>query len=383
MTDSFVRSYPLSLLDEHRTPCLSLYQPTHRRLPDNRQDVVRFRNLLRSLEATLARRHETREIDVLLAPFRRLADDDNFWMYTLDGLAVFGAPDTFHVFRLQRPVPELAIAANSFHLKPLLRLSQAIDRYQILGLARGDVRLYEGNRDVLDAVPLAPGVPRTAAEALGDQLTEPHLTVASYGGAGGPAMRHGHGGRKDEIDDDTRRFFRIVDRAVLEGHSRPSGLPLLLATLPEHQSAFREVSHNPHLLPERLDVHPESVGIDVLRERAWQVLEPRFEQRRADAIDRFHAAAARGQGADRLEAIATAVVAGRVGTLIVDGDRRVPGRLDVNEGRIERVDDLEQPDVDDLLDDLGEQVLRRGGDVIVVPAGHMPTDAGAAAIFRF
>jgi len=45
--------------------------------------------------------------------------------------------------------------------------------------------------------------------------------------------------------------------------------------------------------------------------------------------------------------------------------------------------DLSHPDVDDLLDDLGELVSKTGGRVVVVPADQMPTTTGAAAICRF
>lgn len=44
---------------------------------------------------------------------------------------------------------------------------------------------------------------------------------------------------------------------------------------------------------------------------------------------------------------------------------------------------LEDPDVDDLLDDLGEHVLKADGEVIIVPSDRMPSDTGLAAIFRF
>jgi L-idonate 5-dehydrogenase len=47
------------------------------------------------------------------------------------------------------------------------------------------------------------------------------------------------------------------------------------------------------------------------------------------------------------------------------------------------LDDLQDPEVDDLLDDLGEHVLRTGGDVVVVPAARMPTGTGVAATFRY
>ena len=65
-----------------------------------------------------------------------------------------------------------------------MRTVQSADRYQILGLNRQAIKLFEGNRDALDEVELAQGVPRTLTEALGEELTEPHHTVASYGGGG-------------------------------------------------------------------------------------------------------------------------------------------------------------------------------------------------------
>ena len=45
--------------------------------------------------------------------------------------------------------------------------------------------------------------------------------------------------------------------------------------------------------------------------------------------------------------------------------------------------DLADPEVDDLLDDLGEIVLRIKGEVIVLPAEGMPSESGVAAIYRF
>ena len=146
-------------------PCLSLYQPTHRRHPENQQDPIRFRNLIKQLEGSLGQQYPAAAARELLAPFEALAEDRDFWNHTRDGLAVLGAPGFFRVFDLQRPVEELAIVADSFHTKPLRRYLQSVDRYQILGLSLHEVKLFEGNRDALDEVDLAPGVPRTTTEA--------------------------------------------------------------------------------------------------------------------------------------------------------------------------------------------------------------------------
>ncbi|HEX5513293.1 MAG TPA: hypothetical protein VFY81_02780, partial [Gammaproteobacteria bacterium] len=116
-------------------PCLSLYQPTHRSHPEKAQDPIRFRNLVKSMEESLRQKYPKRDIESLLQPFYTLADDSVFWNTTQEGLAVLASPDIFRVYKLQRPVAELAVVADSFHIKPLLRIVQSADRYQILGLS--------------------------------------------------------------------------------------------------------------------------------------------------------------------------------------------------------------------------------------------------------
>ena len=364
-------------------PCLSLYLPTHRRHPENQQDPVRFRHGVEALEASLRQQHGAAQTQALLAPFRTLADDADFWNHTLDGMAVMAGAGLFRVFVLPRPVPELALVADSFHTKPLRRFLQSAGRYQVLGLSRHRIRLFEGDRDGIAEVELAAGVPRTISDALGDELTEPHQTVSSYGGIGNASspMRHGQGGKKDEVDKDAERFFRAVDRAVTEHHSKPSGLPLILAALPEHHHLFRQVSHNAGLLPAGIDANPEALDADALRQRAWQVMEPKYLAQQARWADEFHAARAKGLGSDDLSAVAEAAAAGRVGRLLIEAERQIAGHLDEQTGRIV-ADDLDHPQIDDLLDDLGALVENRGGQVHVLPAERMPGTTGLAATFR-
>ena len=364
-------------------PCLSLYQPTHRRHPDNQQDPIRFRHLVKALETSLRQQHAADAVKALLEPFEALAQDHDFWNHTLDGLAVLCAPGLSRVFLLQRPVAELAVVSDSFHTKPLRQWLQSTGRYQVLALSLHKVQLFEGDRNALDAVALAADVPQTMTAALGDERTEPHSTVSSYGGIGGGhmAMHHGQGGKKDEIDGDAERFFRAVDRAVLENHSRPSSLPLMLAALPEHQHRFRELSHNPFLMASGLMVDPQGLTHDDLRQRAWDVAAPQQEAQQTAWSDAYAAAAAHGRGSEDLSQVTHAAVAGRVAVLLIEAERQVAGRIDGSTGRIDPAD-LGNPRVGDVLDDLGALVEGMGGEVHVLPAERMPCRTGVAASFR-
>lgn len=374
----------VALESTREPPCLSLYQATHRRHAENQQDTIRFGNLVKKLEASLRQKYPDAETRLLLQPFEALARDYQFWSHTLDGLAVLRGSNLFQVFQLQRSVTELAIVADSFHTKPLRRFLQSVGRYQVLGLSLRKIQLLEGNRDVLDEIDLAPGVPRTITDALGDALTDPHLTVASYGGAGRSAtpMHHGHGGKPDEVQIDAERFFRVIDRAVLKHHSRPSGLPLILAALPEHQHLLRRVSHNPFVLAEGVSINPDALPIDELREHAWHVVEPQYQSLLATLADQFAVAKSKGLGSDDLAEVAQAAATGRVATLLIEADRQIAGRLDSSTGQVE-IADLSHPQVDDLLDDLGVLVGKTGGRTLVVSADQLPGQTGLAAIYRY
>jgi len=374
-------SYVKELLDAKNPPCISMFLPTHRRHTETVKDRTTFRNLLKKVELSLQEKYPTREIRPLLQPFHKLEEDAKFWEHNLDGLAVLGAPDRFDVFRLQRPLHELAVVADTFHIKPLIRYLQSADRYQVLCLNRDRMRLAEGNRYGLDWLDLT-NVPSTLTQALGDQVTEPVRSAASTGGKAGTSLHYGQGSRKDEIDNDTERFFRFVDREVFSRFSKPSGLPLVLASLAEHQSVFRKLSHNNHLLPKGVTINPDALDLEHLAKQVWEVVEPQYLARLKKLSDDFTSAQAHSKGSADLSDIARNAIAGRISVLLVEAFRNLPGRLDTATGAI-KDDRLGHPEVDDLIDDVAEEVLRRGGEVIVVPADRMPTTSGLAATFRF
>lgn len=386
------------LTTDRAAPCVSIYMPMQRRFPEQAQNEVRWRNLLKQVQDAQRRPDVPPPDDALVGRLRDLLDDRALWTHPADALAVFAAPGFFRLLPLPRPVPERVVVARRFHIKPLLRMVQSADRYQVLVLNRERIRLLEGNRDALEEVDLAPEVPQTVEEALGAQLTEAKTHAYSYGtgpagGAGGRrsmeagpkvgGIHHGQGSKKDELDVDIERFFRAVDRAILEHHSRPSGLPLILAALPEYHAPFRQLSHNAQLLEHGIEANADALSDDELRERAWHCMEPVYLRRLQLVIDRYGAARGANRGDDALPQVALAAVVGRVDVLLLERDRQVEGSMDPDTGVLNVADTVESPAAGDILDDLAEAVLRNGGEVVVVPPERMPGTTGLAAIYRY
>ncbi len=372
------------LLTLKEAPCISLFMPTHRSRPDNIQDPIRYKNLVKQVKASLLKKYPASEIHKLLEPLEALAADTEFWNNSSNGLGVLRSTGLFKVVHLQIPVEELVIVADSFHTKPLRHFLQSADRYQVLAITMDAVRFFEGNRHALFEVELSDDFPKTITDALGEELTGKHLTVASFGGVGGTSgnMHHGHGGKKDQVDDDTKRFFRIVAGAVYDRYSKPSGLPLLLAALPGHHYHFNMVNKNPFVLPNGIQINPQSVSIEKLAELSWEVMQPVYLEKLETLAGKFNQAKSDGLGCDIIEEVVEAAAAGRVDTLFIEEHRIIAKRLRNTDGTY-KVTDLTQPKLDDLLDDIGELVSKKGGNIIILPKEIMPVQTGLAAILRY
>jgi hypothetical protein len=116
---------------------------------------------------------------------------------------------------------------------------------------------------------------------------------------------------------------------------------------------------------------------------AWEIMEPEYNLKLDSLVARFEQARANGKGSDEYKEVAVAAVEGRVETLIVEADRIIPVRItNLVTGNTQKKD-LTNPKVDDLLDDMGELVMKMGGQVMVLPTGKMPSETGLAAIFRY
>ncbi len=367
------------LLSVTTKPCLSLYLSTHSTQPERRDDPTRYRVLVRRLSDSLASAYTAEEVQALIAPFIELAQDETFWNARKEGVAVFCAPGFFTAQHLDRPVPDIAIVADTFHMKPLLRILQTLERYNVLTLTRERARLFVGDRDGLSEVDLGPDAPMTIESALGYELTERHFTRSN---SGGTPRSVGHSTTSDEIEIDTERFFRAVDKFITENVSRSGGLPVVVVGLPEQLGEFFRVKHNPNVLLEGVTVHPDGISHKELVKRAWDVVVPYVTKESTRFVDMYYEAASRELGLDHVVPLTHAAVEGRVAALLVEATRQVPGKIDQATGEI-TFDDLDQPDINDVLDDLAMIVLRKGGKVLVLPTEHMPTASGAAAVLRY
>lgn len=355
-------------------PCVSIYARTGATESAD-QGRIRFRNALQRAEQAIGEPQENGQEGNPLDPLRALADDSELWLGATPGIAAFLSRDRVVVRRLPEEPQDLVMVADSFHVKPIIRMVQATDRFQVLAVSAERVALYEGDRHGLQPVRLHDDVPKTMGEAIGEPS---RLTEES--GNGAVSNQGGHDLRQEQLN----RWFRRLDQAIWERHSREAQLPMILAAQDQYHSFFHMAAHNRNLLKDAaIKRDPfKDIDLELLSRLAVEQMQPIWDASIAELMELFGSAKAHGKGNDQVNDIAAQAAIGRVGTLILEEGRHVGGAVEPGTGKV-TFRAIGDPHTDDLLDDLAEMVLRAGGQVMVLPREKMPTEHGVAAIYRY
>lgn len=377
MTYIIAEKFPHPIIEKSEPPLVSIYMPTSRLTTESKDNGIRFKNLLRQVEHTLISDYPGKASEKILENLKEMLDDKIFWSYQLDGLAILASEDETVVYKLQREVMEYTEVSNTFYIKPLLNAYQTDDSFQILALFKDEFTLYEGNRYALREVKIPEDDYKSLKDVVGYFFEENHMQGTSVGVSG--STRFGvSGSTRDEEAVDMEKYFRWVDRYVMDNHSKRTEVPLILATLPENQSEFAQLSHNDFLMKEGIKKDPQSISLDELREMAWKIMEPKFNENLQKATDRYELSKSRELASEDISEIARAARDMRIDTLLVNLDKTVPGHIDPGSEKL-----LDENGSGDMLNDLALMALKQKAKVYVISDEKLSLGSGVKAIFRF
>jgi hypothetical protein len=353
--------------------------PTHRGGAE--ADPIRWRKHLAETENRLAQAGwHAREIKELLAPGRHLLDEIAFWKNQSDGLAAFGAPEFFRLFRLPVVFKDRVIVGNRFSITPLLPLLNGNGSFFVLALSQNAVRLLQGTRHSVSAIDLK-DMPRNLAEALHTHDRDESLTFHTRptSGGGWGAIFEGHGVGIEDEKENLLRYFQQIDKG-LHPRLRKAKAPLVLAAVEYLQPIYRQANTYAHLLEHGIAGNPDRLSSKELHDRAWPLVQPLFEAAQQRAAAQYGQLAGTGHTTGVLEEVVAAACEARVETLFIARDREIWGVLDPSTGRMERHEQALCGDVD-LLDLAAAHTLAHGRTVYAVEPTKVPSHTDVAAIF--
>jgi len=375
------------LLAYDQYPAVSVYLPTHSAGREVRQDAIRLRNLLSDAAKRLgAAGKRAPEVEALLQPVRKLVDDEEFWRYQEQGLAVFIGAGFDRVHKLPIAVPEELTIANHFCIKPLLPLIDPAGSFCVLTLSAGRTRLYQGSRWTFAEV-TGLDLPQGLAEIWGKtEYQEAHKATPMGRPQRGPAglsKAQALGDAPEELHK--TQLIELLRRvaAAVEPIIKRQPTPVILAAEPKIQGHFRELTKWKELLPEGILEFPDVMPAEELHRKACIVFAPLEERVRAEALNRLQTLLGNGgKATTQAEEIVKAARYGRVDRLFLCDGQPLWGFFDERDDRVVAHREPAEGD-DDLLDYAALMTLRQGGNVTLVDRTQLPPAGPAAAILRY
>ncbi len=277
----------------------------------------------------------------------------------MDGLAVFRSPDFTAYYWIPMRLSEVAVVADTFHLKPLIQFLQSTRRFFVLALSQKSVTLYEGTPYSLGRVEV-PDLPAAFTEALGLDRRESFLNLHSSATNGAAPLFHGHGGPAEDKKADLVCFFRVIDSALWR-LLRDEHVPLVLVGVGYYHPIYRAISRYPSLTAHGVEGDFEQATPEEIHTKVWPIVSGLFRAREHEVLSEYTQLVGVGRATHDFLTVSRAAVHGRVRQLLVAEGVHLWG----------------------MLDDLAECVLTRGGKVLLVPGARMPSSSPVAATLRW
>jgi hypothetical protein len=347
-------------------PAVSIYAPTHRNFPDNQQDPVRVRNLVRAAKERLAQ--ESADPDVARSVSETLDTmvETIDFEHTLDSVAMFAGSGVAEVHYLPFRLEQKVLVDETFATRHLIYALNRSPRVRVVSLSEKPTRVFEGVHGHLE------------------EVVDNRFPLVNQGPEGSGPVKGTPHGKSALRDERHREFFREVARRLSAIHA-VDPLPIVLIGIHRYQAFFREVAKE---LAEQviasIEGSHDKTPAHELGAKVWPLVLDWVESRKAAHLAALEKASGAGRSASGLEPVWRAAKEGRGAHLLVEKGFEQPARVSSDGLSIEVGAGSGGPSsLDDAVDEVVEIVYSMGGDVSFVEPGSLQKHQRIALILRY
>ena len=248
-------------------------------------------------------------------------------------------------------VSDKVIVARSLHLKPILEWLIQDDSFYLITLSSKKCRLLRGdsfNLFELDSVELEDN----------EESTKEKKKIKTL--------------KLIQAAED--RFYQYLKK---------DNRPIILGGVLELHKYYLQANRDPDVIGEKIIGNLDKASFSVLHQECLDILNEMRANRKNQTMSKIKEQRAYGRVLENLHEIAMAAIQGKVKSLLVANDVNVWGSINKATGDINSCTkkNISIPE-DDVLDDLAEVVLARGGEVVICKQRDIPSAREAVALLR-
>jgi hypothetical protein len=261
------------------------------------------------------------------------------FLETLDhldkGVIIFFSPVIQGYIRVQSTMNDLVVVADSFHIKPLLRIKNNERGFFLVTMSSKMINVsVESNGHLYRMESIKNTVPEEDANT-------------------------------NKSKPDAKDFISHA-AAELNKSFALYKMPIILAGVKDHLGHMKKYLNHGMILEDCIVGNVERMKTEELREKCFDLLEPYYRKKERESIEELNIAVKKNHAITYVEDIAVSAVYGKIKKLFVLENKQLWGTINKNTGEVFISPKQSNSHDDDILDDICQLVLAKGGEVVVL-----------------
>jgi hypothetical protein len=318
------------LASEKSNPCVTISMNTHRTHPDNAQDVIGLKNLLKEAKERVISEFGKRSVNELLEKIDSIEKEIDV-NYNLDSLHIFLSNSTKELVKSPWPTLQNSVyISESFAIKPLIKIFNRTEEYLVLLFSQSGVKLFRATNDTI------------SEEIKNQDFPMPQHKI---------------------VDHMVDEFLNKIDKAVVKVYNETDMNCVVICT-EENYNHLINVADKPSIYYGYANINSHDTSNHTISNDAWEIVNAIHEKYRAEAIREIEESVGKGKVITDLSEIFHAAMEGRGDLLIVHNDFHQAVKM-TGDYSFELVNDVTQHGViDDITSDIAWEVISKKGRAI-------------------
>ena len=339
-----------SLATEKNTPCVTISLNTHRTHPDNAQDMILLKNLLKEAEDRVIKEFDKRSVSPLLEKLSSIENEIDV-NYNLDSLHIYISNETKEIIKSSWSISENGVhISNTFNIRSLIKSNNRSEEYFILLLSQSGVALYNAIND-----------------GITNEIRNNDFPFAEN------SYYNTHSDKRSDakhLDDLVREFLNTVDKAVVKINNE-TGLNCVVICTEDNYSRLMQVADKPTIYSGFANINYNNTDTHHIAKQGWEIIKNLQFKLRVEAIDEIKEAVGHGNVLTDLQEIYQASIDGRGDLLIVHQDFAQAVHI-TSDRTFELVTNITNPNsIDDITSKIAWNVISKNGRVFFTTSDEM------------
>lgn len=342
--------------------CVTIIMNTHRTRPDYLKDEISLKNHIKEVENRLSVDESNKDVKKIIDRLNVLAEKIDH-SHNLESLILFVNEDLADYTRLPIAVEDRVVVDNNFATRDLVRAMHLETNYYVCVLSQEKVRLIEANNDKVVAEI------ETSFPIINEKFNTSEWV---------------------DLSNSTRQrnllneFFNKVDKEINEVRKNKI-LPVLVCSVEENYYEYLKVADQKNSIFDTFlsGNRIEEKNYTIVTE-AWKIVQEHTIKKNNDRIMELKNAVNENKFLSDTNDIMRGIKEGKIQTLFIEQGLFQPAVMQDSE--IVYVSENERSNknvIDDIYDELIEENMNFGGDVVFLPKGELKKFNGFGAITRY